>query len=345
MHDWPRFIRLVLGASVVFALMLFAFIFVMDPYQNVPFSPPLARAPISTNQRFAYPALARNPAFDSVIIGTSTSRLLDPARLGRVLDARFVSLAMNSATATEQSRMLDLFARHHPAVRHLVLGIDETWCNRREHVEDYTFREFPLWMFDDSRWNDLLYLFNDKALENAVRMLELLLGQREAKYRNDGFRDFTLDFGQRSAAAVQARLYPGGVRDYLEVDLRPTAKHPEWRYPLLEQLSALVRRAGAARVVLFFPPLHARYASSIAENMSECKARVLDTFANAPQVAIIDYMHLSPLTRDDAHYWDPLHTTSRVARVLEADVARVLEGGRPLSRYARTLTGAGALGP
>jgi hypothetical protein len=66
------FIRTFLGAFVVLTLGTYLLILLVDPYCNVPFSLPLDRAPISTNQRFAYPTLARDRAFDSVIIGSST---------------------------------------------------------------------------------------------------------------------------------------------------------------------------------------------------------------------------------------------------------------------------------
>ena len=52
---WPQFIRFVLFAIAGIGGLLYGFILILDPYQNVPFSPELARAPVSTNQRFAYP--------------------------------------------------------------------------------------------------------------------------------------------------------------------------------------------------------------------------------------------------------------------------------------------------
>ncbi|MGR8920175.1 MAG: hypothetical protein ACU85V_11175, partial [Gammaproteobacteria bacterium] len=86
--DFRAYLRFLLGTAFAFALAVAAFILVLDPYQTVSFSPPLARAPVSQNQRFAYPAIARNPAFDGLIIGTSTARLLDPERVGEPLGAR-----------------------------------------------------------------------------------------------------------------------------------------------------------------------------------------------------------------------------------------------------------------
>ena len=209
---WTRFLRWLALASLVFGGGLYTFILMVDPYQNVPFSPAFDRAPISTNQRYAFPALARNPGFDSVIIGTSTLRLIDPARMSRLLDSPFVNLAMNSATAYEQTRIHALFMR--ARADYLVIGIDDAWCERQAEYTKYTFRGFPEWMYDDDPWNDLRYMFNDQALENAVRMVEYLTGKREAKYRRDGYRDLSKDFGTYDLEAARGRLYEGRCPPY-----------------------------------------------------------------------------------------------------------------------------------
>ena len=332
---WPRFIRLVLVAIAGIGGSLYGFILILDPYQNVPFSPALARAPVSTNQRFAYPALARDRTFDSAIIGTSTARLLDPARLNKLLDAQFLNLAMNSATAYEQARIFDLFTRHHQHARYLVFGIDETWCNRAAAIDKYTFRSFPEWMYDEDPWNDLIYLFNDKALENAVRMLELLVGKRDPKYRPDGYRDFTGDFGPYDITSVRQRLYQTAPRELTDVSIEPSLTQPDWHYPLLEQFAGLLESTpDHTRVALLFPPLHAHYVSSKIANLRECKGRIARILQSINNVAVLDFLHVSELTRDDTNYWDPLHFTSEIAIALERDIARVLKGAEPASRYA-----------
>ena len=333
---WPPFIRFILIAIAAFGGAFYGFILILDPYQNVPFSPRLDRAPVSTNQRFAYPALARDARFDGAIIGTSTARLLDPARLSALLDARFLNIAMNSATAYEQARIYELFVRHHRHARYLIFGVDETWCNRATTIERYTFRSFPEWMYDENQWNDLLYLFNDKALENAVRMLELLRGIREPKYRPDGYRDYTGDFGPYGIAAVRQRLYGSVSRELVDVAIEPSLTQPSWNYPLLELFSDLLRKAPKnARTVLLFPPLHAHYVSSRIANLRECKGRIAALLQNIDNVAVLDFLHLSKMTRVDTNYWDPLHFTSEIAQVLEKDIALVLQGIEPASEFAR----------
>lgn len=322
---FDTWLRVVLAGGGVLGALIYAFILVVDPYQVVPFAPALPRAPISTNQRFSYPAIARSPAFDSAVIGTSTMRLLDPARLDAGSAARFANLAMNSATAYEQGRLLELFMRHHPKAYAVVIGNDGTWCNRRPDVPQYTFRAFPEWMFDDEPWNDLLYLFNDKALEDAVRMAEYLAGRREAKYRPDGYRDFTLDFGPRDPRAAHKRLVKARPRPAERGDAAPRLEHPTWQFPLLEQLAARINALPPnTRVVLVYPPVYDRYLQTMAVSMGECKARAASLLAWRPGLVTLDYMRPTPLTRSEENFWDAVHTTADVARTLEADIVAAL---------------------
>src|SRR4051812_39210368 len=111
---WRRFLRLLLATWLGSAGLICAFVVLIDPFNTLPLSLPLARAPVSTNARFAFPALARSANFDSAVIGTSTSRLLRPVVLDRAFGARFANLSMNAATAYEQARLLEVFIREHP---------------------------------------------------------------------------------------------------------------------------------------------------------------------------------------------------------------------------------------
>ena len=336
--NWSGYMRYLLGVTTCIALACYGFILILDPYQNVPFSPHFDRAPVATNQRFSYPSIARNDAFDSAIIGTSTSRLLDPRAIGTRSGGRFANLAMNSATTYEQRRMLELFLRHHPNARYIVLGIDETWCGRDSEADKYTFRAFPEWMYDEVAWNDLFYLFNDKALEDAVRMLELLNGKRSPKYRPDGYRDFTTDFPPYDESAVAARLYRGRVRDMSSLAVAPGHPRPGWDLPRLAELDTLLAMIPAeVGIALVYPPLHAQYIARRRELFSECKARVLESVEQRPRFVVLDYLFGSEITLTDANYWDPVHFTPEVAALMAVDIDAALVGQAQASNIVRVL--------
>lgn len=331
-----KFLIVSVSSFALLTLAVYGFILFVDPYSNVPFSLPLERVPVSTNQRFAYPALARAERFDSAIIGSSTLRLLDPNRLSATTGARFANLAMNSATAYEQQQLLALFLRHHGDAKFIVIGIDDSWCRREKTVEKFTFRAFPQWMYDENPWNDLAYMFNDKAVENSIRLVEYFLGEREAKYDRNGFRDFTLDFGDYEATEVHQRLYPKGRAETKPgIDLTPQLgrKRAHWQFAshtLLDEM--LTRMPSATRAVLVMAPMHAAYLSSSKNLYRECKGRII-ALAATHKTPVLDFMIDSDITSRDENYWDPLHYRTNVAREIEASLARNFLDQAPLADF------------
>ncbi|MHA1113406.1 MAG: hypothetical protein ACTSRY_02735 [Alphaproteobacteria bacterium] len=307
---------------------LYAAILIVDPYDTVWFSPPLARAPISTNQRFSFPALARKARFDSAIVGTSTTRMLEPARLDRLFGARFVNLSMNSGTAYEQMRLFELFARHHPRARTVIFGIDATFCQVGGTVERFTPRPFPAWMYDENRWNDLAYLFNFPTIEEAGKAFAYLVGWRPLKYGMDGYTDFLPSPAAYDLAKARRNIY-GSETPRRRPPVRPAAApgaaaRAAWNFPALPYLARMLERTPArALKVLMFVPYHrfrqAAPGSKSAAQWAECKRRVA-TMAGA-DAHILDFMIDSEITRVDSNYWDPLHYSAKVAARLAELIA------------------------
>ena len=179
--EWKKFWRMTMGGVFGLGVILFAAVVIVDPYDSLIISPPLARVPITQNHRFSYPALARNSRFDSAVIGTSTSRLLRPDKLQESLGGAFVNLSMNSATAYEQSRIFALFARHHhfrqpaPGSRDAAIWQE---CKRRltdmagaftnSHVLDFMIPS-EITLADENYW-DVLH-FNRATADRIAELI------------------------------------------------------------------------------------------------------------------------------------------------------------------------------
>jgi hypothetical protein len=99
--SWQASNRIFLGTYIGALAAVYLFVLLVDPYGVVPFSLPFDR-PFTTTQRQMYPQILRSGRYDSVVIGTSTSMLLDPVVLDRVIGGHFASLAMSAETALEQ---------------------------------------------------------------------------------------------------------------------------------------------------------------------------------------------------------------------------------------------------
>jgi hypothetical protein len=310
------------------AVVIYAFVVLVDPFDTLPLSPPADRTPVATNARFSFPGLARSDKFDSAIFGTSTSRLLRPAVLDAEFGARFANLAMNDATIYEQSRLLSVFARAHPMARVVLLGLDVRHCVTGDDYEKLTPRPFPEWMYGGNPWRGYGEMFNLYAVQEAGQQLGILLGIKRRVYGRDGYTSFVPPDSQYDPARVAMHLHAAGP------EIPPGERSgaaTTWRYPALDHLgSDLALLADSTRKLLFFVPynhlLLSPSGSPGALVWNECKRRVARLAARTPNTLAVDFMLPSPITAADHNYWDGLHYRVAIADRLAHDLAAADHG-------------------
>lgn len=327
---WRRFFWLAAGTALVCVAVIYAFVVLVDPFDTLPLSPPAKRWPVATDARFAFPALARSARFDSAIFGTSTSRLLRPAVLDLLFDARFANLSMNSATVYEQTELMDVFRRTHPAPRVVMVGLDVVWCVTGDTYQTLTDNPFPPWMYQDDRWVGYLHMFNLYSVQEAGQLFGILSGMKRPVYGRDGYTRFVPPDTEYAAARAAAHLRE---RDD-EPEVPPGARSgrpANWRYPALETLRAELEKFPAAtRKVLFFVPynrvLFPPEGSEGAQVWNECKRRAAAITADTPHTLVVDFMVPSPITMTDTNYWDALHYRTAIADRVAHDLGVAARG-------------------
>lgn len=103
---WRRYTLVLLAAAAALCLAALGFILVSDPYDTGWFGGTGRGGTPAYGQRMTDASRARNPAFDSAVIGNSTIQILEPARLGAKLGGKFVSLAIPGTGPYEQLTVL-----------------------------------------------------------------------------------------------------------------------------------------------------------------------------------------------------------------------------------------------
>ena len=312
------------AASVVTLLAgLFLFVAIIDPWNVLPLSPPLPRVPVSSNARFTMPALARSAAFDSAVIGSSSSRLLRPAELDRLFGGRFVNLSMNAATAWEQSDILALFTRIHPAPRTVIIGLDSAWCS--EVPIRSSGRLVPDWMYAGSPWRGYAHMLSLYAVQEAGSQLWTMLGLKARRYGLDGYTSFVPPEADYDPARVAAAFARWGVPPY-EPDRGRSHELPA--LPMLDH--ALHALPPGTRKLVFLTPSHVSLqgapASDFAAMLSACKAQVSDIARSVANTTVVDFLRPSPITQTTASYWDPVHYRLPIADRIMADLAKAVQG-------------------
>jgi hypothetical protein len=328
---WEQFLKIAVGGLAGLLALAFGFIVLMNPYGHLPGRIFGAHVIMDINQRFQYPSIARSGAFDSAVIGTSTSRLLDPDRLDAALGGRFANLAMNDARAWEQYRLARLLIDEQKDLKTLLVGLDWVWCAQDADVDRITARGFPDWLYDADPWNDWLFLLNPRTLEFAGRVAAHRLGLRPPRIPANGFEVFVPPESAYDPVKVERLLWEGRPKEiaprnpaYVATgqDLRP------WRFPALAWLEEVLAAAPAAtRRLLVFMPVHVSRqpvpGSQEAAREAVCKARVAG-IGRRHRATVLDFRIRSSLTSRDDNYWDPLHYRLPVARRIVDDIARAL---------------------
>ena len=330
--DWRGFVLLFLTSFMSLIVGTYLFILLVDPYGTIPFSLPIERKIVSISQRFMYPQIVRSKRFDSLIVGTSTSRLLDPQLLDRLFHDHIANLAMDSATAWEERTMIDLFLRTVGPPKLLIVGLDTVWCIPEGDIARITFRGFPAWLYDDNPWNDYLYLFNYETLEIAARMIGNDLGLYPERVRYDGYEVFVPPETQYNAARAHANIWSGKGQPPAVLPPPLTAADlSKIKLPALSWLDEELARIPSPNLkILAFMPNHVAAqpvpGTHEAQELGECKARIA-AIARKRGALMIDSDFASSLTSNDLNYWDRLHYRVPIAtRIAEELGAAALSG-------------------
>jgi len=329
MSDWTRHLKILVGTLAALIAVAVAVIFTANPYGNLRLSP-MRHVLMDDNQRFQYPAVIRSGRYDSLVIGTSTSRLLKPSELEAHFGGRFANLALNSGMPWEQWQIARLFAREVAKPRTLVIGLDHVWCAHDADTRRITIRGFPEWMFDASPWNDPLYMLNVRALEISGRRIWHALGRVKERWPHDGYEVFVPP--ERDYDLTRARAHIHAVIAPPEVTERavPPELLPPYDFPALAWLEDIFASRRFERVVLLLTPIHMaalpRAGSRAHAREQACKA-AMAAIAKRHGALIVDFRIPSPITREDSHYWDPLHYRVTIATRIVDDLGKALATG------------------
>ncbi len=311
-----------LGAAAVLTTAVYAAILVVDPYDAVAFSPDFDRQPIARDQRYSAPALARKARYDSAILGTSTTRLMQPALLDGQFGAAFVNLSVDNALPFEQDRLLAVFLRHRERPRIVLIGIDHTmWCREQDQEPVPPRRKLPDTLYDDNRWNELVHLLSRRALLHAWEEFVYLAGLGPQKWGKDGYTAW-LPPERYDPERVRRYLYgpPGAPPDpelNRAADDLP-ADRALWRFVHIDWHARMLERIApeTLKIIVVMPThriAHGRSGGRVALRLAECKRRLFAIAARYKNVAALDFAFDSDITRHDRNYWDQVHLTAEAA--------------------------------
>ena len=316
--DWSRCLRACLVTLAICAALLFALTIAVDPYDSGKFGFFGINGVADRNTLTANASRARDPDFDSAIIGNSTALLINPAALSRATGLHFVQLSVVGGSPREELTVLDFFLRHHAHAGALAIGADPSWC---VHERKDKPRPFPYWLYGRSRLVYAGALFSGAAIEHAVQRVQIGLGKRQ---RSDPAGTFDSE-----------DTWPiGEFRNTNRPSDPPPAASTALRgvFPWVSELDDVIKKLPAdVSVVVLVPPTAAptvpQPGTAEATEREACNMALRQTVAGRPHSNFINYRVDNALTRDHANFIDYIHYRSKIARKIGAGIVASLRDG------------------
>jgi hypothetical protein len=327
-RDWKRLQLAELAAAAVTSLLILCTVTVIDPYDVFSFSPSFDRQPLANQRGLNVAGLARKPEYDSAVLGSSTVQILRPADLNSLFGGRFVNLSIWGGTAWEQKLAGQLFARHHPSARTIILGLDASWCSGGIPAEP-THSRFQEWMYRETSPLDIPRLFHMASIWDSLEQLDYIRHERKSAAAPDGFQDIFAHIEHnldRTREHIYGTPVPKSIPiiDQLEVEkLSKNHVYPNHIYlpRILDALPASTFK------ILYFVPYHIYGLNSSGTDtvaMYEgCKPGIVEIAKRYQNILVLDFMIDSPLTRNDQNFWDPFHFGAKTGRSIMEIAASV----------------------
>ena len=316
--EWGRWLVVFLGALSLGAALIFAFVLAIDPYDSGRVGILGIRGVDDASPRTANASRARDPQFDSAVIGNSTGQLLKPGELSGLTGKRFVQLTVPGTGPREQLAIMDFFVRQHRQVGALVIVTDASWCQRDPALGMQ--HPFPFWLYGESTLDYIGRQFSTRALRLGLRRLMIGLGVRPRSVP-DGYWDYEKE-GPAELAPVIGSHDDGG----------PAPPEVSQSFPAIALLDAAIRKLPPdVPVVLLAPPSFAstlpRPGSLAAAEEQACNAALRKLVAGRPHSNFISYRVDNELTRDRANFMDLGHYRAAIARRMEQGIAESIRLG------------------
>ena len=283
------------------------------------------------NQRFQYPAIVRSGAFNSAVIGTSTSRLLDPDHLDARFGGRFANLAMNDARAWEQYQLALLFLRATAASQDAPDRPRPSLVRTERRCRSHYDARLPRVALRRQRLERL-------ALSSQSAHVEIRRPRGRAPVRSAG-RLASRPTASRCSCRPRVPTTQSkwtscfGKADHERLRrrsrlIRDRGGPLSWQLPGTDLARADVGHdSGGCPAPA---RLHARPCCKPARTrLARCCARTvckshLAEISRRYEAALIDFRIRSALTTNDANYWDPLHYRLPVAHSIVDAIARAV---------------------
>jgi hypothetical protein len=318
---WGRCLKVFIGVAATGALLVLAFLVAVDPYDSGRFGLFGIQGIDDSTPAIANASRARDPQFDSAIVGDSTSQPLNPAELSQAAGMHFVQLAAPAVYPLGQLAVLDFFIRQHRHVGAVAIVVDAPWCTHDPRMP--MANPFPFWLYENDALAYVGGSFSWHGIYHAVLRVMIALG-RKKRFLPDGFASYE-DY-------TPLTQHPVVPQQQVPVASPAFTGRIDDSFPAAALLEAEIKKLPEdAAVVLLMPPTFYTIVPSPgsrdAAEHEACKAAFKPIVAGRPRSNFIDYRIDNSLTRDPLNFLDLIHYRATIADKIQRGIAASIRFG------------------
>lgn len=201
---------------------------VIDPFFHYHAPLPGLAYPM-TDQRYQNDGIVKHFAYDAIITGTSMSENFLASELDELFGVNAVKVCYSGATFREINENLQRAIEANPDIKMVVRSLDgDMLANKADAMR--TDAEYPEYLYDDSVWNDVSYVFNKEVLfRYTAKVLQYTLaGNRTTDFDAYSYWADDLPFGVKTAmlgyswdgTKAESRPYSQSIRNRVVENIR-----------------------------------------------------------------------------------------------------------------------------
>jgi hypothetical protein len=331
----PRFVLISLAATFILLAAAGLLNYAVDPFQQYRVPGYEARF-YRSFQRHENPGVARHYDYDRAIVASSFFENISGSELDRAFGyGRTMSLCESAMSAYDARKLMEV-ALEQVKVKEVLYGVDYSAFAGAPGRPGYGDK-LPLYMYDDTLWNDYPYIF---SLVTLRKSLDIVMHRNEEGYRTDRDAPWYWAHGAVfSARNVVDQVDPGNINLRYQ---QPQRTLEGMMASFEANVVPVVRDNPGTRFIFVWPPYSViawiDYVQRDQLEVSlEFRRRFVQALSKYPNVRMYDFQERTDWIDDLDQYRDIYHFSPKISSQLVKDMGADRERLTPQNVEARNV--------
>lgn len=317
-----------IGFVIIFVSLLVligGIVWLVDPFFH--YHKPLEGMAYSFDKEaYVNDGISKNFEYNAMITGTSLTRGLKVEEANELFDKQFVRVTFQGEGFKRINDNLVMAIENNPDLELVIRGIDTLWFVTDE--DWYGYNEYPEYLYDDSVWNDVHYLYNKDILEQDVfpQIVRTIRGVEEDNFDNYGRGETRAD----SEEALVA--YERPEKQYAVLEEMETKSYFEvMERNLKKNVISTIESNPDITFYLFFPPYSICWWDSMNQNgpgrvqrRIDMEEYAIEELLKYDNVRLFSFFTNYDIVCDMRNYTDEVHYTDNVG----SDILKWMSEGK-----------------